>query len=208
MKNNLVMFIICFGINVSFCYAQEENLVTNIYAKTIRVYSDYVFLGKQRTPEYFFSGVRGGGIDFELDGVHLERFMDLVNVVSNNCSEIASDWHTYETNEMVRFTTLSAVGYSGYGNYTNFIDRLLTYSETDTRTNYWHSLRFIMSPYGTKQENKLALRYEDATVSNFFVRLRQQAINYGETNSVNWCNDVLSGEWAKDHLQMEAAGTL
>lgn len=54
MKNNLVMFIICFGINVSFCHAQEENLVTNIYAKTIRVYSDYVFLGKQRTPEYFF----------------------------------------------------------------------------------------------------------------------------------------------------------
>ena len=134
--------------------------------------------------------------------------MDLVNVVSNNCSEIASDWHTYETNEMVRFTTLSAVGYSGYGNYTNFIDRLLTYSETDTRTNYWHSLRFIMSPYGTKQENKLALRYEDATVSNFFVRLRQQAINYGETNSVNWCDDVLSGEWAKDHLQMEVAGAL
>ena len=65
-----------------------------------------------------------------------------------------------------------------------------------------------MSPYGTKQENRLALNYENATVSNFFQRLKQQAINNGETNSVNWCNDVLSGEWKKDHLEVEAAGAL
>jgi hypothetical protein len=193
---------------VSFCFADKYDIQTNVYQKTQYVYSDYVFNGKLRTPEYFFSGVRGGGVDFELDGIHLERFMDLVKVVSNNCSQIASDWYSYETNEMVRFTTLSAVGYSGYNNYTNFVDKLLAFTETDTRTNYWRSLRFIMLPYGTKQETKLALTYEDEVVSNIFVRIRQQANNNVDTNSVNFCNRVLSGEWKREHLQMEAAGAL
>ena len=190
------------------CIADDYCLLTNVYQNVQHIYRDYVFCGRLRTPEYFFSGVRGGGIDFELEGIHLERFMDLVNIVSNNYRAIVSDWYGYETNEMSRFTILSAVGYSGYENYTNFVDKILEYSETDTRTNYWRSLRFIMSPYGTKQENRLALNYENATVSNFFQRLKQQAINNGETNSVNWCNDVLSGEWKKDHLEMEAAGAL
>ena len=192
----------------NMCVADDSCLLTNVYQKVHHIYSDYVFCGRLRTPEYFFSGVRGGGVDFELDGVHLERFMELVNVVSNNYGTIASNWYAYETNEMSRFTILSAVAYLGYDSYTNFVDRIFEYSETDVRTNYWRSLRFIMSPYGTKQENRLALNYENATVSNFFQRLRQQAINNGETNSVNWCNDVLSGEWKKDHLQMEAAGAL
>ena len=190
------------------CIADDYCLLTNVYQKVQHIYRDYVFCGRLRTSEYFFSGVRGGGIDFELEGVYLERFMDLVNIVSNNYRAIVSDWYGYETNEMSRFTILSAVAYSGYENYTNFVDKILEYSETDTRTNYWRSLRFIMSPYGTKQENRLALNYENATVSNFFQRLKQQAINNGETNSVNWCNDVLSGEWKKDHLEMEAAGAL
>ena len=192
----------------NICVADDSCLLTNVYQKVHHIYSDYVFCGRLRTPEYFFSGVRGGGVDFELDGVHLERFMELVNVVSNNYGAIASNWYAYENNEMSRFTVLSAIGYLGYENYTNFVDKILAYSETDTRTNYWRSLRFIMSPYGTKQENHLALNFENATVSNFFQRLRQQAIYNGETNSVNWCNDVLSGAWKKDHLEMEAAGAL
>ena len=64
--------------------ADGYNLSTSIYQKVHHIYSDYVFCGRIRTPEYFFSGVRGGGVDFELDGIHLERFMDLVKVVSNN----------------------------------------------------------------------------------------------------------------------------
>ena len=192
----------------SCCFSEENALLMNVYLKSSQVYQNHYLNGRLRSPERYFRCVRGGGVDFELDGIHLERFMDLVKVVSNNCSQIASDWYSYETNEMVRFTTLSAVGYSGYNNYTNFVDKLLTFAETDTRTNYWRSLRFIMSPYGTRQENRLALNYETGSVSNFFQRLRDQAIKHGETNSVSWCNDVLSGEWAKDHLQMEAAGAL
>ena len=121
----------------NICVADDSCLLTNVYQKVHHIYSDYVFCGRLRTPEYFFSGVRGGGVDFELDGVHLERFMELVNVVSNNYGTIASNWYAYETNEMSRFTILSAIGYLGYENYTNFVDKILAYSETDMRTNYW-----------------------------------------------------------------------
>ena len=206
MIRAMIIFVVI--VMSSCCFSEENALLTNVYLKSSQVYQNHYLNGRLRSPERYFRCVRGGGVDFELDGIHLERFMDLVKVVSNNCSQIASDWYSYETNEMVRFTTLSAVGYSGYNNYTNFVDKLLAFAETDTRTNYWRSLRFIMSPYGTRQENRLALNYETGSVSNFFQRLRDQAIKHGETNSVSWCNDVLSGEWAKDHLQMEAAGAL
>ncbi len=207
MIRSKIMAGIIIGMSI-YSFSQDNVLLTNVHLKCSRVYQDRYMNGRARSPEGYFQCVRGGGVDFELEGIHLERFMDLVNIVSNNYRAIVSDWYGYETNEMSRFTILSAVGYSGYENYTNFVDKILEYSETDTRTNYWRSLRFIMSPYGTKQENRLALNYENATVSNFFQRLKQQAINNGETNSVNWCNDVLSGEWKKDHLEMEAAGAL
>jgi hypothetical protein len=204
----IISFIfICLGCKF-ICIADANILTTNVAMKCFSVFQDYYLQRSKIDPEDRFRAVRGGGVDFELDGIHLERFMDLVKVVSNNCSQIASDWYSYETNEMVRFTTLSAVGYSGYNNYTNFVDKLLAFTETDTRTNYWRSLRFIMLPYGTKQETKLALTYEDVVVSNIFVRIRQQAINNVDTNSVNFCNRVLSGEWKREHLQMEAAGAL
>ena len=207
MSKILGFIFLCVGCKL-ISFADTNILITNVYEKCLCVFQDYRLQGYAITPEDRFLAVRGGGVNFELDGIHLERFMELVKVVSNNYAAVASDWYSYETNEMSRFTILSAVAYLGYDSYTNFVDRILEYSETDVRTNYWRSLRFIMSPYGTKQENRLALNYENATVSNFFQRLRQQAINNGETNSVNWCNDVLSGEWKKDHLQMEAAGAL
>ena len=207
MIRSKIMAGIIIGMSI-YSFSQDNVLLTNVHLKCSRVYQDRYMNGRARSPEGYFQCVRGGGVDFELEGIHLERFMDLVNIVSNNYRAIVSDWYGYETNEMSRFTILSAVGYLGYENYTNFVDKILEYSEIDTRTNYWRSLRFIMSPYGTKQENRLALNYENATVSNFFQRLKQQAINNGETNSVNWCNDVLSGEWKKDHLEMEAAGAL
>ena len=207
MSKILGFIFLCVGCKL-ISFADPNILITNVYEKCLCVFQDYRLQGYAITPEDRFLAVRGGGVNFELDGIYLERFMELVKVVSNNYVAVASDWYSYETNEMSRFTILSAVAYLGYDSYTNFVDRIFEYSETDVRTNYWRSLRFIMSPYGTKQENRLALNYENATVSNFFQRLRQQAINNGETNSVNWCNDVLSGEWKKDHLQMEAAGAL
>ena len=125
-------------------FAQDNMLLTNVYLKCLRVYQDHYLHGQLRSPERYFRCVRGGGVDFELDGIHLERFMNLVNVVSNNYRSIVSNWHDYETNEVMRFTVLSAIGYLGYNSYTNFVDKILAYSESNTQTNYFRSLNFIM----------------------------------------------------------------
>ena len=203
-----VMIIFVVIVMSSCCFSEENALLMNVYLKSSQVYQNHYLNGRLRSPERYFRCVRGGGVDFELDGIHLERFMDLVKVVSNNCPQIASDWYSYETNEMVRFTTLSAVGYSGYNNYTNFVDKLLAFAEVDTRTNYFGSLDFMMSPYGTKAESKLALNYESSIVSNIVLRFKAQSLKIADTNNIQWCDEVLSGEWKKDYLQMEAAGAL
>ena len=202
------LILICLACNRGNGDVNEYHLVTNIYKKTIHVYSDYMFMGRLRTPEYVFSGVRGGGVDFELDGVHLERFMDLVNVVSNNYEVVASNWHAYETNEIVRFTTLSAVGYSGYNIYTNFVRMVLDSCDRFPRTNSWDSIRFISGPYGTPMDIQLAMNYENSIVSNLVNRIKEYAIENNSTNDVIWCNKVLSGEWKAEQLEMEAAGGL
>ena len=208
MKVIVVMFAILLGFNIRICYSQENSLVTNIYTKTMYVYSDYVFLGRQRTPEYFFSGVRGGGVNFELDGIHLARFTNLVEIVSNNCVSIAADWHTYETNEMVRFTVLSAVGYSGYDNYTNFVNTVITPSCSLLYTNRWASVKFLLDPYGTEMEHQLALNYESSGISNIVQKIKAESVLQGNTNYVNWCNKILSGEWKRWYLDMKMSGAL
>ena len=208
MKAIVVMFAILLGFNIRICYSQENSLVTNIYTKTMHVYSDYVFLGRQRTPEYFFSGVRGGGVNFELDGIHLARFTNLVEIVSNNCVSIAVDWQTYETNEMVRFTVLSAVGYSGYDNYTNFVNTVITPSCSLLYTNRWATVKFMLDPYGTEMEHQLALNYENHIVSNIVQRIKAESVLQSNTNYVNWCSEILSGEWKRWYLDMKMSGAL
>jgi hypothetical protein len=202
------VLILYFILTMRTVFAASSLLTTNIYAKTHRIYEGYSLHGTAYSPMEHFIGVRGGGVDFELDGIHRERFMDLVNVVSNNCSEIASDWYAYETNEMVRFTTLSAVGYSGYNNYTNFVDKILTLAESDARTNYFESLDFIMGPYGTREESSIAVNYENGIISNLVVRFRNQSLKVSDTNNVKWCDKVLSGEWKRDYLDMKTSGAL
>lgn len=208
MKYILMIFIICCGINVRLCHAQEADLLTNIYTKVFCVYSDYVFLGRQRTPEYFFSGVRGGGVAMELEGEHLTRFTNLVEIVSNNCASIAANWRTYETNEMVRFTVLSAVGYSGYDNYTNFVNTVITPSCSLLYTNRWATVKFMLDPYGTEMEHQLALNYENPIVSNIVQRIKSESVLQSNTNYVNWCSEILSGEWKRWYLDMKMSGAL
>lgn len=209
----MIFFIVFLGLGHGVvCYGQESCLVSeiclasNIYSKTEYVYSDFIFCGKLRTKEYFFWGVRGGGINMELEGIHLKRFKELVNVVSNNYEAIVADWRTYETNEMVRFTTLSAIGFSGYNIYTNCIDRLLTFYETSSGTNGWDSIELLLGPYGTPMEAKLPLNYENPIVNNLYKRVRAIAIEDCYTNMINFCNRTLSGEWKRGYLMMEAAG--
>ena len=203
MRKILGFIFLCIGCKL-ISFANPNILITNVYEKCLCVFQDYRLQGYAITPEDRFLAVRGGGVNFELDGIHLERFMELVKVVSNNCSQIASDWYSYETNEMVRFTTLSAVGCSGYNNYTNFVDKLLAFAETDTRTNYFGSLDFMMSPYGTKAESKLALNYASMIVSNIVLRFKAQSLKNADTNNIQWCDEVLSGEWKRDYLDEES----
>ena len=203
MYKIVVVLILCVGCKL-YCLSDVNTCVTNVYAKCFHIFQDYKLHGNPIPVEDRFLAVRGGGVDFELDGVHLERFMNLVNVVSNNCDAIVSNWYDYETNEVTRFTVLSAVGYSGYENYTNFVDKILAYSERNTQTNYFRSLNFIMCPYGTRQDCKLALNYENAIVSNLFLRFKAQAVKNADTNNVNWCDEVLSGEWKRYYLDEES----
>ena len=206
MIRAMIIFVVI--VMSSCCFSEENALLTNVYLKSSQVYQNHYLNGRLRSPERYFRCVRGGGVDFELDGIHLERFMDLVKVVSNNCPQIASDWYSYETNEMVRFTTLSAVGYSGYNNYTNFVRLILDYKDQVQTTNLWRTVHFIADPYGTPMEFQLALNYENPMISNQIVRIKSYAILNDATNSVNWATKVLSGEWKRNYLQMEAAGAL
>ena len=206
MKILIALAILSVFVTESF--AQNNALRTNVFDKTTRIYEGHVLNGRLRDLGRYFRCVRGGGVNLEMDGIHLERFMDLVSVVSNNCEAIASDWHTYETNEMVRFTTLSAVGFSGYNKYTNFVRRLLDSYDEVPRTNSWKSIQFISGPYGIPMDFQLALNYESSIVSNLISRIKKHAAVNNATNDFNWCNKVLSGEWKRNYLIMEAAGAL
>lgn len=204
----IIISLLLSAVYVHNSDAQNEVLSTNIYHKVMHVYENHMLHGRVRNPMRYFRAVRGGGINFELDGVHLERFMDLVNVVSNNYEAVASNWHAYETNEIVRFTTLSAVGYSGYNIYTNFVRMVLDSCDRFPRTNSWDSIRFISGPYGTPMDIQLAMNYENSIVSNLVNRIKEYAVENNSTNDVIWCNKVLSGEWKAEQLEMESAGGL
>ena len=181
---------------------------SNVYAKVYKTYDDYILSGRPRSREYLFDSVRGGGVQMDLEGMQLERFFDLSSYVSNHCAEIAADWRTYETNEMVRFTTLSAVGYSGFCNYTNFVDIVATRRLSDPSLCSWDTVQFLISPYGTPGEAYLGLNCDLPVVSNIVLKIRQIAVMENNTNAVNGCDSFLSGEWKRHHLEMKAAGAL
>ena len=203
MSKILGFIFLCIGCKL-ISFADPNILITNVYEKCLCVFQDYRLQGYAITPEDRFLAVRGGGVNFELDGIHLERFMELVKVVSNNYVAVASDWYSYETNEMVRFTTLSAVGYLGFNSYTNFVNLLLDYNDNTHATNLWNSIRFISDPYGTPMEFQLALNYESVIASNQILRIKSCATLNGATNTINWANKVLSGEWKRDYLDEES----
>lgn len=57
-------------------------------------------------------------------------------------------------------------------------------------------------------ESQLPLNYESPIVSNIIIRMRSYAIKRGDTESINFYNTVLSGEWKRQYLLMKAAGAL
>ena len=180
--------------NGEWSYPQSA-LASNVYSKVKQLYAGH------RSPFYYFLAVRGGGVDLEMPTAN---FFEFASFVSNNCSAIAADWPTYETNEMVRFTTLSAVAYSGLDNYTNFLDRILAFYEGNTNSCSWETVRFLFHPYGTISHNTLDIYYDTPTVSNIIQRVRSIATQRGDTNLLFACDFMASGMQKLIILEMDA----
>ena len=144
----------------------------------------------------------------DLEDSDMPKFIALSSFISNHCAEVAADWRTYETNEVVRFTTLSAVGYSGYSNFTNFADVVATQYLIDPSLCSWDTAHFLFSPYGTPCETYMALNYDNPAVSNVILKIRQVAVMNNDTNGVDTCDVYLSGKWKRQYLEMKAAGAL
>ena len=108
---NFKIFIFIFlVVNILNGHAYDNDVVTNIYGKVTKLYDGHKVHGNPVSSYSRFLGVRGGGINNEFFDDEMRKFTNLVEIISNNCVSIAADWRTYETNEMVRFTVLSAVG--------------------------------------------------------------------------------------------------
>ena len=206
--NFKILIFIFIVVNISNVHAYDNSIVTNIYSQVAKLYEGHKVHGNPVSSYSRFLGVRGGGINNEFFDDEIRKFTNLVEIVSNNCASIAANWRTYETNEMVRFTVLSAVGYSGYDNYTNFLNTVITPSCSLLYTNRWATVKFMLDPYGTEMEHQLALNYENPIVSNIVQRIKAESVLQSNTNYVNWCSEILSGEWKRWYLDMKMSGAL
>ena len=181
----------------------DSSTASNVYGLVRDVYSGHwmpIF-------DHFVS-VRDGGVGRMLSGEHLARFGALSSFVSNHCAEIAANWPTYETNEVVRFTTLSAVGYSGFDNMTNFA--LSVIGQYSSNTNYcgWNTIKFLRNPYATPMEWYMTMNHEESAISNALATIMAKANERGDTNAVAICEQDLSGEAKVRILELKAAGAL
>ena len=197
MRNEIRMAFIA-AIAMYSCLAQT-GLDTNIYAQVRAVYGDETLSSDSRR----FCAIRGEGFNA---GWMNDGFKTLCRTVSNNCSQIASDWHIYGTNEVVNYTVLSAVCFSGWNVYTNFTEQMLAHFETDTNSCQWATIDFLVAPPGTPQERSLAMNYDLPAVSNILVRMRALAISIDDVPSKASIEYRLSGDAKQDFLDMKAAG--
>lgn len=193
---SIVVMVSCFvGI------AETDSLVSNVYSQVQNVYANHWL-----DPPRYFSAVRGGGVLFELEGN--TNFLALTHFVSNHCAEIAADWRSYETNEMVRFTVMSAAGNAGLQNWTNLAERIMTFHEANTNACSWKTIEFLCSPSGTHEMHSMILNYDVPLISNLLLRIKAEAIRVGDTNFLNGFDDILSGAHKQWLLEMKAAGAL
>ncbi len=182
-------------------------LRTNIYE---RAYSIFRIDGEctlEKDVMRRFYGIRGGyGMGMDLNGYERSAFSNLCAVVSNKYVEVASDWRSYSTNELVRFSVLSAIGFSGRDIYTNFTGRILSLYESFPSDDGWRSVVFLQCPYGTPMEWCLTFDYDKPGISNLIQRISAAASQHGSTNVVSTCDEMLSGESKRVHLELRANG--
>ncbi len=197
-----VMAFSLLSLWAAVCQA-STNMLSDICESVAKVYGSSSYFDA----ETLFMGVRGG--DGLVGNADTERpFLELVPVVSNSCSDIERDWDSYRTNEVVRFTVLNAVAFSGIVAYTNFTAAMVARCERTNDTNDWKSVRFLFAPYRTPQELTMTLMCEDASVRGLLERIRECAARRGDSNVVERCEERLSGEAKREYLELKAAGAI
>lgn len=184
----------------AFC--ENQNLSSNIYSRVAQVFKEDGGLASQS----FFAEVYNG--ETYLWGSMQQPFLELVPVVSNNYTQIADDWNAYITNDIVSYTVLSAIGYSGLNVYTNFLGSMVTRYEQTYTTNDWETVRTLSRSYQTPMWNALLLHYDNVAVSNLILRIKSGATRAGDTKTKDLCAEILTGETREAYLLMKAAGAI
>ena len=202
----------------------DITMVTNVYDRVNEVYAFTNVCGERPENEIgradweidrlrwnsyeYFNSARHGGFRF---GYVNDKFRSLCALVSNRCDEIVADWPAYETNDVARFTLISAIGFtSKLSNMTNIANKVLTMYETDHASISEDTLDLIRWPLGTpmEMEQYLGLNSDVPGVRNMIQRLRSIAVVNSNTNAIEFCDECLSGERKRWLREMMAAGAL
>ena len=201
MKMKKIILLATFStIFTSFC--ENISLISNVYNQVGLIFKEDGGLNT----ESYFGGVYGG--DGYMWGSLKQPFFELVPVVSNNYTQIADDWDAYVTNDIVSYTVLSAIGYSGLNVYTNFLGSMVTRYEQTYTTNDWETVRTLSRSYQTPMWNALLLHYDNVAVSNLILRIKSGATRAGDTKTKDLCAEILTGETREAYLLMKAAGAI
>jgi len=186
------------------CAADSNNydLATNVYARTMAIY-EAERIERGYDMERTFRGIKSGPICHE---VSMTNFVPFCAFVSNRCDAILADWRTYETNDMVRYMTLCALGFSGFSNYTNFLSQTLLRYESNTNYCGWGTIKHLLNLRGTRAAYYLDLNYETREVGDMVRTIKQLAQGEGDTKTVNYCDRILSGNSKRECQDLIAIG--
>ena len=193
----IITFLI---LGSSYALAMDSSLVSNVYTRVGTVFQEDGGLGTRR----LFGGVAGG--DGFMWGSLKQPFLELVPVVSNNYVQIAEDWDAYQTNRVVSFTVISAIGFSGFNVYTNFLETMLSRYEQTQTSNDWKVVRHLLLPINTPLENGLLLKNNNVAVSNMLLRIKTGAIQRSDNKINRLCERFISSEARRRYLDMIEMG--
>ena len=196
----IVTIIILFLLTCPRAFATSEELVSNIYSRVSLIFKEDGGLNT----ESYFGGVYGG--DGYLWGSLKQPFLEFVPVISNNAVQITEDWNSYATNEVVSYTVLSAIGFSGFNVYTNFLKSMLLQYEQSQTSNNWEVVRYLLLSINTPLENGLLLNNDNVAVSNMLLRIKTFAIQRNETKIKRLCERFISSEARRRYLDMIEMG--
>jgi len=191
----------CAGMCIGDAASQE--LATNVYARALAVYDAERAERGDADRDDAFKSIRGGCFCSE---VNMTNFMPFCEFVSNRFDAIVADWHTYETNDMVRYVTICGLGYSGFANYTNFLSKALVLYEADTNSCSWATIKHLHCIAGTRAQYYLDMNYETLAVGNMVRTIKRLAIANGDVKTANCCDHILSGDSKRECQDLIAIG--